>query len=56
MTALQRLDLERHRLTQLPVDIGNLVNLKSLRLDGNPLSEEEKARLREALPDCHIIF
>ena len=30
--------------------------LKWLKLTGNPLTEEQVAELRAALPDCEIIF
>ena len=36
--------------------IKKLKNLKRLNLKGNPISEEEQARLLKELPNCKITF
>jgi len=44
-------------LTSLPPEISNLKeNLKVLSLDGCPISEEEKAKIRSWLPNTQITF
>jgi hypothetical protein len=43
-------------LTEMPVNIGNLKHLKVLDLDGNPINEQEKMRIKKALPNCKITF
>ncbi|MBR0040293.1 MAG: leucine-rich repeat domain-containing protein [Oscillospiraceae bacterium] len=52
---LELLDISGNRLSSVS-PIRQLSNLKWLKLTGNPLSEEQIAELREALPNCEIIF
>ena len=56
LAGLERLDLDGNKLTTLPENLGHLVGLKWLKLERNKLTEEEKTRIREALPDCHVSF
>jgi len=57
LTKMQTLDLGYNQLTSLPPTIANLKdNLKTLNLFGNPISEEEKARIRSWLPNTTISF
>ena len=53
---LERLDLDGNKLTTLPENLGHLVDLKWLKLERNKLTDEEKTRIREALPNCHVSF
>jgi len=50
LTALQKLHLHRNQLTTLPEAIGKLTALKVLNLSGNRFSEEEKARIKQLVP------
>jgi len=56
LTKLEELKLENNQLTMLPKQINRLSKLKILKLKGNKLSEEEKNRIRNALPSTVIIF
>jgi len=56
LPSLQRLDLEDNGLTSLPPEMAEMKTLRWLRLDRNPLPGADKAALRQALPDCTIIF
>lgn len=53
---LESLGLNGCYLTRLPTNIGQLKKLKSLGLAGNNIDEQEKARIKKALPDCEIYF
>jgi len=54
--ALERLDLQENGLRSLPSGIGKLTALRRLNLVRNPISAEEKTRLKKALPECQILF
>jgi len=57
LTKLQELRLDSNQLTTLPESIANLKDsLKTLDLSGNPISEEEKAKIRSWLPNTRITF
>ncbi len=49
-------DLSSNKLNKLPNEIGNLFNLKLLVLEGNPISDTEKEKIRKLLPNCEITF
>ena len=53
---LNSLNLNDNNLTSLPESIGNLTNLKRLYLYGNRISDEEKERIKELLPNTNVIF
>jgi len=54
---LQSLDLSSNNLTTLPATITNLKDsLSTLDLRGNPISEEELAKIRSWLPKTTIYF
>ena len=48
--------LSNNQLTILPSNISELINLKTLILTGNNISENEKTRIKKALPNCKIYF
>ncbi|WP_232423116.1 hypothetical protein [Leptospira noguchii] len=50
------LDLNGDELTTLPKEIGQLENLRELRLGNNQLSFEEKERIQKLLLKCKIDF
>ena len=54
-TNLERLNLSDNKITDLS-PLKGLTNLKELDLEGNPVSEDQKAMLKKALPDCDIRF
>ncbi len=57
LTGLQSLDLSFNaQLKKLPKEIGLLTSLRTLNLEDCPLSEEEKKKLKDLLPDCQITF
>jgi hypothetical protein len=56
LVKLEELKLENNRLSSLPQQIGKLSKLKTLKLKGNNLKEEEKTRIKNALPATMIIF
>jgi Leucine-rich repeat (LRR) protein len=57
LSSLKWLRLNGNKLTALPEKIDQLApTLKRLHLKGNPLPDEEKERLRKALPGCEIVF
>jgi signal peptidase I len=56
LNKLEELKLENNQLTCLPAQIGKLNKLKLLKLKGNKFSEDEKKRIRNALPGTQIIF
>jgi len=53
---LENFYLEYNKLTKLPESIKNLKKLKYLNINGNQLPEEEKEKLRNALPNTEITF
>jgi len=53
---LQELNLENNQLTHLPEQLYKLKKLKILKLKGNNFAEEEKNKIRTALPDTEIGF
>ena len=56
LTNLKELDLRYNQLTSLPDNIGNLTNLEELDLSKNPISDEEKVRIKKLLPNTDIYF
>ncbi len=56
LTKLEYLSLSDNMLRELPNNIGNLTKLKTLYLIGNPISNQEKERIKKALPNCQIFF
>ena len=57
MKKLLWLDLRNNRLKKLPESIAQLAdNLQELFLEGNPLSNEEKIRIRQWLPKTSVYF
>jgi hypothetical protein len=55
-TRLEELNLNGNKLTKLPVKLWKLKRLRVLRLEDNLLPEEEKDRIRKALPAAEIYF
>jgi hypothetical protein len=53
---LKDLYLARNRLKQLPGEIGQLRSLQHLTAADNELTEVEKRRIREALPNCRALI
>jgi len=53
---LQTIDLSFNNITQLPADLSVFSELKSLNLKGNPISETERLRIREALFHVELTF
>lgn len=53
---LQELYLSGCQLSELPSEIQNLRKLKKLVLIDNPLSVEEKEKIKSWLPNCEIQF
>lgn len=53
--SLELLDISGNRLSSV-TPITHISTLKWVKLTGNPLSGEQIAELRAALPDCEIIF
>jgi Leucine-rich repeat (LRR) protein len=56
LTNLKRLWLRYNKLTSLPDSIENLTNLKELNLGKNPISDEEKERIKKLLPNTYISY
>ena len=55
LDSLELLDISGNRLSSV-TPISHISTLKWVKLTGNPLSGEQIAELRAALPDCEIIF
>ena len=55
LTNLTWLDLGSNQITDVS-PLKGLTNLESLYLMDNPISEDQKAMLRKALPNCRISF
>ncbi len=53
---LEHLDLSHNQITRLPNDLNAFKQLKSLNLEGNPISETERLRIREALFNVDLTF
>lgn len=56
LTKLLYLELGRNQLTSLPDQIKHLTNLQELHIENNKISESEKKRIQELLPNCVIHF
>jgi Leucine-rich repeat (LRR) protein len=56
LTKLEELNLENNQLSRMPSQIIRMKHLKTLKLKGNTFSEEEKQKLKEALPTTTIYF
>jgi Leucine-rich repeat (LRR) protein len=56
LPTLEKLFLVGNRLEALPDSIGKLIGLKVLFLNENPLSAEERERIKKLLPHCEIKF
>jgi Leucine-rich repeat (LRR) protein len=55
--SLKWLRLNDNQIAALPGDLSGLAqNLKRLYLRGNPLPDSEKARIKQALPNCQVFF
>ena len=55
LSNLETLDLSGNQIENLQ-PLTRLKALRRLSLTGNPLNEKELEKLRDALPDCEIIF
>lgn len=53
---LNFIDLSYNKIKTLPQSIANMKGLRKLYLVGNPIGNEEKDRIRKALPNCIISF
>jgi len=53
---LEELYLFGCHLRKLPNDISRLKKLKKIGLAGNNFNEKEKARIKQALPNCEVTF
>lgn len=51
---LEYLNLKNNQITTIPDELGQLKNLKTLILTGNPISAEEKERIMKLLPNTEI--
>lgn len=54
--SLKSLDLSYNKITHLPDDLTPFTTLKSLNLKGNPISEGERIRIRQALFNVDLTF
>ncbi len=52
---LKALLLNKNQLKALPKEIGKLKNLKMLNVSDNKISEKDIEKIKELLPDCHVI-
>lgn len=53
---LEHLNLSNNRIEKLPEDLTPYKKLESLNLQGNPIPEQERIRIREALITVDLIF
>ena len=54
---LRNLDLRGNgAIRELPPNVGDMKALRTLTLAGCPIPKEERARIRQALPDCVVNF
>jgi Leucine-rich repeat (LRR) protein len=53
---LKALMLNKNQVKSLPKFIGNLKNLKILNVSDNKIPEKDVEKIRELLPNCHIIY
>lgn len=56
LTNLLYLEIGNNQLTSLPDEIKYLTSLQELHIEGNRLSNEEKEKLKKALPNCVVHF
>ncbi len=56
LSNLRKLYLSHNELTHLPDEIKELKKLEYLDLRANPISEQEKAKIKKLLPNCKIVF
>ena len=54
LSALEEIDLSGNKISSLQ-GLYRLEGLKTLKLGGNPLTQEQLDAFREALPDCEVI-
>ena len=55
LTAVEEIDLSGNQLVALN-GLQGMTTLKTLKLTGNPVSNDVVNALREALPNCTILF
>jgi len=55
LAELKVLQLRENRFKSLPENLDGLASLKVLQLS-NDFTDEEKARIKAALPDTNVIF
>jgi len=55
LTKLKALMLNNNKLTSLPNTLGNFKNLRILNISGNKIPETNIEKIKELLPECHII-
>ena len=55
LTSLKELGLSYNQLTLFPQKIGNLQNLKILRIIDLPLKTGELERIKKLLPNCELV-
>jgi len=55
LAKLEKLWLDGNQISDLS-PLKGLTNLKELDLEGNPISEDQKAMIKKALPNCKILF
>jgi len=56
LTELTKINFANNSLMKLPDEIGQLENLKTLNLSGNPMPASEVSRIQALLPDCKVKF
>jgi Leucine-rich repeat (LRR) protein len=53
---LEQLILGFNEIKEMPKEISKLSNLKTLILNGNPLTESEYLKIKQLLPQTTVIF